>query len=246
MDVVEVDPVPIPLLHVKLAHGARHKVLSVGILRPDFKRKLQRKTLVLVWMPVEKLLHHFLGCIVLFHQMLSVEIPVFSQLATDAAIHNLLKKLYCESWDVWLGKFFARYCKRPRTLLKQILWHAGKNMTNILRGGLVGVKDQSHFTSSEQVWQSLHSGIFSFSTQANQLIFWNLLGTFNILERRRAMLDILVILLQWWSGGYWGRESASQAFMQLCKGSTRAAATFTFVTFQLKWNWNKQKLFVTL
>ena len=48
MDVVEVDPVPIPLLHVKLAHGARHKVLSVGILRPDFKRKLQRKTLVWV------------------------------------------------------------------------------------------------------------------------------------------------------------------------------------------------------
>ena len=43
-------------------------------------------------MPVEKLLHYFLGCIVLFHQMLSVEIPVFSQLATDAAIHNLLKK----------------------------------------------------------------------------------------------------------------------------------------------------------
>ena len=100
MDVVEVDPVPIPLLHVKLAHGARHKVLSVGILRPDFKRKLQRKTLVLVWMPVEKLLHHFLGCIVLFHQMLSVEIPVFSQLATDAAIHNLFKKkLYRESWE---------------------------------------------------------------------------------------------------------------------------------------------------
>ena len=83
-------------------------------------------------------------------------------------------------------------------------------------------------TSSEQVWQSLQVGVFSFSTQANQLIFWNLLGTLNIFERRRAMLDILVIFWQLGSAGYWGIESASEAFMQPGKGSTRIAPTFTF------------------
>ena len=83
-------------------------------------------------------------------------------------------------------------------------------------------------TSSEQVWQSLQVGVFSFSTQANQLIFWNLLGTLNIFERRRAMLDILVIFWQLGSAGYWGIESASEAFMQPGKGSTKIAPTFTF------------------
>ena len=92
-------------------------------------------------------------------------------------------------------------------------------------------------TSSEQVWQSMEVYIFSFSIQANQLISWNLLGTLNILERRRAMLDILVILWQQGAAGYWGMESGGQAFMQPGKGSTfpfPVFGTFNFVESKIE------------
>ena len=35
MDVLEVDPVPVPLLHIQLAHSTSHQVFSAAILRPS-------------------------------------------------------------------------------------------------------------------------------------------------------------------------------------------------------------------
>ena len=46
VDVLQVDPVPVPLLHVQLADGASHKVFSAAILRPSEREIAERKTCV--------------------------------------------------------------------------------------------------------------------------------------------------------------------------------------------------------
>ena len=40
-------------------------------------------------MPVKKLLHHLLRCVVLLHQVLPVVVPVLRQLATNSTVYNL-------------------------------------------------------------------------------------------------------------------------------------------------------------
>ena len=44
-------------------------------------------------MPVKKLLHHLLRCVVLLHQVLPVVVPVLRQLATNSTVYNLRDKI---------------------------------------------------------------------------------------------------------------------------------------------------------
>ena len=46
VDVLQVDPVPVPLLHVQLADGTSHKFFSAAILRPSEREIAERKTCV--------------------------------------------------------------------------------------------------------------------------------------------------------------------------------------------------------
>ena len=93
VDVLEVDPVPVPLLHIQLTHCASHQVFSAPILRPG-KKDIAEGENFPVWMPVKKLLHHLLCCVVLLHQVLPVVVPVLCQLPTHSTVHNLLEKKY--------------------------------------------------------------------------------------------------------------------------------------------------------